>query len=141
MKDCYSIHPDAKIGKNTKLSGFIYIEGDVTIGDNCKIKSFSYICDGITIEDNCFIGPNVSFTNDKNPRATNEDGSLKISSDWKLERTIVRKGASIGAGSVIIGPVTIGENAMVGAGSIVTKDVNKGFTMIGNPAKVLYGNR
>ena len=125
------------IGKNCKISGFVYIEENVKIGNNCKIRPFSFIPTGVTLEDGVFIGPGVTFTNDKNPRAINSDGSLKGEEDWTLEKTLVKKGASIGAGVTILCGITIGEYAVVGSGAIVTKDVPKRAVVIGNPAKVV----
>ena len=120
-----------KVGKNSKIDSFVYIEEGVIIGDNCKIRPFVFIPTGVTIEDNVFIGPNVTFTNDKYPRSQGE---------WKLLPTTVKKGASIGANTVIIPGVTIGENAVVGAGSVVTKDVQPNNIVAGNPAQVIRSN-
>ena len=117
-----------KVGKNSKIDSFVYIEEGVVIGDNCKIRPFVFIPTGVTIEDNVFIGPNVTFTNDKYPRAQGE---------WKLLSTTVKKGASIGANTVIIPGITIGENAIVGAGSVITKDVLSNSIVAGNPAQVI----
>ena len=117
-----------KVGKNSKIDSYVYIEEGVVIGDNCKIRPFVFIPTGVIIEDNVFIGPNVTFTNDKHPRAQGE---------WKLLPTTVKKGASIGANSVIVPGVTIGEEAMVGAGSVVTKDVPSRATVAGNPARII----
>jgi len=117
-----------KIGKNCKIEPFVYIEGGVVIGDNCKIKPFVFIPTGVTIESDVFIGPNVAFTNDKYPRARG---------DWKLLQTRVKRGASIGANSVILPGVTIGEKALVGAGSVVTSDVPDNAVLAGNPARIL----
>ena len=116
-----------KIGKNCKIATFVEIQKDVTIGDNCAIEPFVFIPTGVTIEDEVFIGPHVCFINDKKPRAINPG--------WKVIPTVVKKGASIGAGSVILCGVTIGEGAMVGAGSVVTKDVPPNTQVVGNPAK------
>jgi acetyltransferase-like isoleucine patch superfamily enzyme len=116
------------IGKNCKIESFVYIEEGVTVGDNCKIKPHVFIPTGVTIEDEVFIGPNVTFTNDKYPRAKG---------DWVLLKTIVGCGASIGADSVILPGVRIGKNAMVGAGSVVTTDVPDFTAICGNPAKPL----
>lgn len=115
-----------KIGRHCKIESFVYIEEDVNVGDYCKIKPHVYIPSGVTIEDHVFIGPHVTFTNDKYPRVTE---------DWKLQKTIVRSGAAIGANSVILPGVTIGRNAMIGAGSVVTNDVSDNVTVYGNPAK------
>ena len=116
-----------EIGDNCRIAAFVEIQRGVKIGNNCKVEAFVYIPTGVTIEDNVFIGPHVCFTNDKYPRAVG---------DWKIVPTVVKKGASIGAGAVILCGVTIGENAMVGAGSVVTKDVKANEMVYGNPAKV-----
>ena len=115
-----------KIGRNCKVESFVYIEEGVTIGDGCKIKPHVFIPSGVTIEDDVFLGPNVTFTNDKHPR---------VNGDWKLLRTRVCGGASIGAGSVILPGVRIGRGALVGAGSVVTKDVRDYAVVYGNPAR------
>jgi len=117
-----------KIGRNCKIDAFVYVEEGVVIGDNCKIRPFVFIPTGVTIEDDVFVGPNVSFTNDKYPR---------VKGEWKLLRTRVKKGASIGANSVILPGVTIGEEALVGAGSVVTKDVPSRAIAAGNPARIV----
>jgi acetyltransferase-like isoleucine patch superfamily enzyme len=117
-----------KIGKDCKIESFVYIEEGVTVGDDCKIKPHVYIPTGVTIEDGVFLGPNVTFTNDKYPR---------VKGDWKLLKTIVRQGASIGAHSVILPGVQIGRGAVVGAGSVVTADVPDGAMVCGNPARPL----
>ncbi len=106
-------------------------------GANCKISTHTFICEGVTIEDNVFVGHGVTFINDSYPRATNEDGRPQTESDWKVETTLVRKGASIGSGATILANVTIGENAIVGAGSVVTKNVPANAIVAGNPARVL----
>ncbi|MFW2136702.1 acyltransferase [Chryseobacterium sp. TY4] len=118
---------NAKIGENCNINFNVFIENDVVIGNNVTIKPGVQIWDGITVEDNVFIGPNVTFTNDKNPKSKNKD--------FNLEKTLVRKGASIGANATILPGLTIGENAIIGAGSVVTKDVPAGETWFGNPAK------
>jgi len=117
-----------KVGRDCKIDAYVYIEEGVKIGNNCKIRPFTFIPTGVTIEDDVFIGPNVTFTNDKYPKSRGR---------WKLLPTRVKKGASIGANSVILPGVTIGENALVGAGSVVTKDVPDNAVVVGNPAKVL----
>lgn len=115
-----------KIGNRTKIDSFVYIEEGVTIGDDCKIRPFVFIPTGVTIGDRVFIGPNVSFTNDKYPR---------MRTDWELLETVIEDKVSIGAGATILPGVTLGEGAMIGAGSVVTKDVKPGSLVIGNPAK------
>ena len=154
MNDYQCIAPDVRLGQNVKLSKFINLYG-CEIGDEtkigalwkcrrtpksgkrCKISSHTFICEGVTIEDNVFVGHGVTFINDTYPRAANPDGSLQTEADWKVETTLVKKGASIGSGSTILSKVTIGENAIVGAGSVVTKDVPANAIVAGNPAKFL----
>jgi acetyltransferase-like isoleucine patch superfamily enzyme len=126
-----------KIGDETKIGAFVEIQKNASIGAKCKISSHTFICEGVTIEDNVFVGHNVVFINDIYPRATTEDGGLQTEKDWKVEKTLVRKGASIGSGATILANVTIGENALVGAGSVVTKDVPADTVVAGNPARVL----
>jgi UDP-2-acetamido-3-amino-2,3-dideoxy-glucuronate N-acetyltransferase len=126
-----------EIGDNTKIGTFVEIQKNATIGKNCKISSHTFICEGVHIEDNCFIGHNVTFINDKYPRATNEDGSLQTEEDWKLIETYVKKGASIGSSATILCGVTIGEGAIVGAGAVVTKDVPPYTVVAGVPARVI----
>lgn len=134
-------HPDlvnfygCKIGDNTKIGAFVEIKKDVSIGKNVKIQPFVFIPEGVIIEDNVLIGPHACFINDRYPRSTNNKGFLKKASDWKIEKTIVKKGASIGANSTILCGVTIGENAMVGAGSVVVKNVSSNTVVVGNPAR------
>jgi acetyltransferase-like isoleucine patch superfamily enzyme len=125
-----------EIGDETKIGAFVEIQKNATIGRRCKVSSHTFICEGVTIEDNVFIGHGVVFINDSYPRATT-DGKLQTEADWKVERTIIRKGASIGSGATILCNITIGENAIVGAGSVVTKDVPPNAIVAGNPAKVL----
>ncbi len=117
-----------KIGKNTKIDSYVYIEEGVTIGDNCKIRPFVFIPTGVVIEDNVFVAPNVTFTNDKHPRAHG---------DWTRLNTRVKKHASIGAGSTINPGVQIGENALIGAGSVVTKNIPDNAIAVGIPARVV----
>ena len=152
MSEYLAVSPDVRLGKNVKLSKFINLYGctigdDVKIGafveiqknafvgNNCKISSHTFICEGVTIEDDVFIGHSVAFINDTYPRAT-ASGRLQTEADWKVEKTLVKKGASIGSGATILSKVTIGENAIVGAGSIVTKDVPANAIVAGNPAKL-----
>lgn len=125
------------IGDETKIGAFVEIQKNATVGKRCKISSHTFICEGVEIEDNVFIGHSVTFINDSYPRATTGEGELQTESDWQVEKTLVRKGASIGSGSTILSKVTIGENAIVGAGSVVTKNVPANAVVAGNPAKVL----
>jgi acetyltransferase-like isoleucine patch superfamily enzyme len=124
------------IGDNTKIGAFVEIQKNATVGNNCKISSHSFVCEGVQIEDDVFIGHGVMFINDLYPRATTGDGKLQTEADWKVERTLVRRRASIGSGATILANVTIGENALVGAGSVVTKDVPDHAVVAGNPARI-----
>jgi len=126
-----------EIGDETKVGAFVEIQKNARVGARCKISSHTFVCEGVTIEDNVFIGHNVAFINDTYPRATASGGELQTEKDWKVETTLVKKGASIGSGVTILANVTIGENAMVGAGSVVTKDVPANTLVAGNPARVL----
>lgn len=125
------------IDSGSRVGTFVEVQRGAKIGKNCKIQSHTFICEGVTIEDNVFVGHNVSFINDMNPRATNLDGSIQTQDDWKMVQTLVKKGASIGTSATILGGVTIGENALVGAGAVVTKDIPAGSTFVGNPAKII----
>lgn len=126
-----------EVGDETKIGAFVEIQKNAKVGRRCKISSHTFICEGVTIEDFVFIGHGVAFINDAYPRATTEEGNLQTEADWKVERTLVRKGASIGSGSTILSNVTIGEHAIVGAGSVVTRDVPARTIVAGNPARVL----
>jgi UDP-2-acetamido-3-amino-2,3-dideoxy-glucuronate N-acetyltransferase len=125
------------IGDNTKIGTFVEIQKGALIGADCKISSHTFICQGVTIENNVFVGHNVTFINDRFPRATRSDGALQTEADWVCVPTLVRRGASIGSSATILCGVTIGENAVVGAGSVVTKDVPAGTVVAGNPARIL----
>lgn len=125
-----------RIGSETKIGPFVEIQKNASVGARCKISSHSFVCEGVVIEDEVFIGHGVMFTNDKYPRATTADGSLQTEADWSVTETIVRRGASIGSGAVILCGVTIGEGAMVGAGAVVTRDVAAGETVAGVPARL-----
>ena len=154
MSEFLCVAPDVKLGKDVKLSKFINLYGcaigdgtkigafveiqkNATIWRNCKISSHTFICEGVTVEDNVFVGHGVVFINDSYPRATTADGGMQTEADWKVETTVVKKGASIGSGATILSKVTIGENAIVGAGSVVTKDVPANCIVAGNPARLL----
>ena len=125
------------IGRGSRVGTFVEIQKGARIGANCKISSHTFICEGVTIEDNVIIGHGVMFINDSYPRATAANGNLQTEADWKVEPTVVKKGASLGSGATILCGISIGENAIVGAGSVVTKDVPPGSIVAGNPAKVL----
>lgn len=125
------------IGDDTKVGTFVEIQKGVSVGRRCKISSHTFICEGVTIEDDVFVGHNVTFINDRFPRATTATGQLKGEKDWSCEPTLVKKGASIGSGSTLLCGVTIGEGAIVGAGSLVAKDVPPFAIVAGNPARVL----
>jgi acetyltransferase-like isoleucine patch superfamily enzyme len=154
MNKYVCIAPDVKLGKDVKLSTFINLYGctigdqtkigafveiqkNATVGSNCKVSSHTFICEGVTIEDDVFIGHGVTFINDAYPRATTSEGKLQSEADWKVEKTVVRKGASIGSGATILARVTVGANAIVGAGTVVTKDVAANTIVAGNPARFL----
>jgi len=126
-----------EIGDQTKIGAFVEIQKNATIGKRCKISSHTFICEGVEIQDNVFVGHGVTFINDSHPRATTSEGELQTEAHWKVEKTVIRKGASIGSGSTILSNVTIGENALVGAGSVVTRDVPANAIVAGNPARVL----
>ena len=154
MNEFCSIAPDVKLGQGVKLSKFINLYGcqigdetkigafveiqkNATVGRRCKISSHTFVCEGVSIEDNVFIGHGVTFINDSYPRATTSEGQLQTEQDWRVETTVVKRGASIGSGSTILSNLVIGENAIVGAGSVVTHDVSPNTIVAGNPAKVL----
>lgn len=154
MDEYICITPDVRLGKNvrlskfinlygceigdeTKIGAFVEIQKNARVGKRCKISSHTFICEGVTIEDNVFVGHGVVFINDSYPRATAADGQLQTEKDWKVEKTLVASGASIGSGSTILANVTIGENAIVGAGATVTRDVAPNSIVAGNPARLL----
>ena len=152
--DYVCIAPDVKLGKDvklakfinlygcdvgdeTKIGAFVEIQKNARVGRRCKISSHTFICEGVTIEDQVFIGHGVMFINDSYPRATTASGELQTAADWRVETTVVKKGASIGSGATVLCNVTIGERAIVGAGSVVTRDVPPDTIVVGNPARVL----
>jgi len=124
------------IGDRAKIGAFVEIQKNAHIGRNCKISSHTFICEGVTIEDDVFVGHNVSFINDRFPRAT-AGGRLQTEGDWKVEPTLVREGASIGTSCTILSNVTIGRNSIIGAGSVVTRDIPDNVVAAGNPCRVL----
>ena len=126
-----------RIGDETKIGAFVEIQKNATVGRRCKISSHTFICEGVTIEDHVFVGHSVTFINDSYPRATTSSGELQTEKDWKVEPTLVKKGASIGSGTTILSNVVIGEHAIVGAGSVVTRDVPPHTIVAGNPARIL----
>ena len=126
-----------EIGDETKIGAFVEVQKTARIGNRCKISSHTFICEGVTIEDNVFIGHGVTFINDSYPRATTSEGGLQTEKDWRVEKTLVKNGASIGSGATILSNVVIGKNAIVGAGSVVTKDVPEDAIVAGNPARML----
>jgi len=148
------IAPDVKLGTNVKIAPFVNLYGfsiddetsigpfveiqkNAFIGKRCKIQSHTFICEGVTIEDEVMVSHGVMFINDRDPRAVNQDGSLKTDDDWVCTPTIIRKRASIGSNATILCGVTIGESALVGAGAVVTRDVPPDTIVVGNPARVL----
>lgn len=130
------IREGAQVGNDCILSKEVYVDFDVKIGNNVKIQNRVSVYHGTVIEDGVFVGPHACFTNDKVPRAIDEEGNLKSNSDWSAGKILVKKGASIGAGAIILPDITIGEYAMIGAGSVVTKDVPDFALVYGNPAKM-----
>ena len=151
---CKRIAPDVKLGKgvriydftnlygceigdDVKIGTFVEIQKGAKIGNRCKISSHTFICEGVTLADDVFIGHNVTFINDRYPRATNGAGQLQTEADWACVPTQVERGASIGSGATLLCGITVGENAVVGAGSVVTKNVPPGAVVAGNPARVI----
>lgn len=126
-----------EIGEDTGIGTFVEIQKGVKVGARCKVSSHSFLCEGVTLEDEVFIGHGVMFTNDLRPRAADDEGVPLTEGGWRCLPTLVRRGASIGSGSTILGGVVIGERAMVGAGSVVTRDVPARATVAGNPARIL----
>lgn len=128
------------IGDDSKIGTFVEVQKGAQVGRRCKISSHSFICEGVTLEDEVFVGHGVTFINDRYPRSTTESGALQTEADWLCQKTLVKRGASIGSGSTVLGGVTIGARAIVGAGSVVTRDVPDDVIVAGNPARVLRRN-
>jgi acetyltransferase-like isoleucine patch superfamily enzyme len=126
-----------EIGDETRIGTFVEIQKGASVGARCKISSHTFICEGVRVEDEVFVGHGVQFINDRYPRATRPDGTPQTEADWTLQRTVVRRGASIGTGAVVLGGIEIGARAIVGAGAVVTRDVPPGATVAGNPARIL----
>ena len=126
-----------EIGDETRIGCFVEIQKGAKVGARCKISSHSFICEGVVLEAEVFIGHGVTFINDRYPRATTRTGELQTEVDWTCQRTLVKRGASIGSGATLLGGITVGENAIVGAGSVVTQNVAAGATVAGNPARVI----
>lgn len=129
------------IGDNTKIGAFVEIQKGATIGRNCKISSHTFICEGVHISDGVFVGHNVTFINDKNPKATANDGELQTEDDWECIPTHIEEGVSIGSSATIMCGITIGKNSIVGAGAVVTKDVPPNSKVAGVPARALIKSR
>jgi UDP-2-acetamido-3-amino-2,3-dideoxy-glucuronate N-acetyltransferase len=126
-----------EIGDDVKIGAFVEIQKGVKVGNRCKISSHTFICEGVTLEDEVFVGHNVTFINDRYPRAASGDGRLQTEADWQCIRTLVKRGASIGSSATLLCGITVGERAMIGAGSVVTKDVPAGAIVAGNPARAM----
>jgi UDP-2-acetamido-3-amino-2,3-dideoxy-glucuronate N-acetyltransferase len=126
-----------RIGDGSRIGTFVEVQAGAAIGANCKVSSHTFVCEGVTIEDSVFVGHGVTFVNDKRPRATADDGALQTADDWEMLETVIEAGASIGSGATILGGVRIGRGALVGAGAVVTRDVEPGTTVVGNPARPL----
>ena len=126
-----------RVGDETRIGTFVEIQKGASVGARCKISSHTFICEGVRVEDEVFVGHGVMFINDRRPRATRPDGTPQTESDWTLEQTIVRRGASIGSNATILCGVEIGEHAIVGAGAVVTKNVPAGACVAGNPARII----
>ena len=126
-----------RIGSDTRIGAFCEIQKGVKIGKKCKISSHTFICEGVIIESKVFVGHNVTFINDKYPRAVNSKGLLQTKKNWKIIKTFVRNGASIGSSATILPGITIGENSIIGAGAVVTKNVPSNKIVAGNPAKII----
>ena len=150
---CLRVASDVKMGRNVRLAGFanlygcqigddvkigtfVEIQKGVKVGNRCKISSHTFICEGVTLEDEVFVGHNVTFTNDRYPRAT-ANGQLQTEADWACVPTLVKRGASIGSGAVLLCGITVGENALIGAGSVAIRDVPPNTVVAGNPARVI----
>lgn len=130
-----------RIGDETRIGPFVEIQRGAVIGARCKVQSHTFICDGVEIQDEVFVGHGVVFVNDRFPRATRQDGALAGSGDWTLEQTVVERGTTIGSGATILGGVRLGAGSLIGAGAVVTRDVQPGAVVAGNPARLLAPSR
>jgi UDP-2-acetamido-3-amino-2,3-dideoxy-glucuronate N-acetyltransferase len=135
IRDFVNIY-GCSIDSGTSIGTFVEVQKNASIGKNCKVQSHTFICEGVHIADNVFIGHNVSFTNDKYPRAVNPDSSIKTDVDWQVAETFIETGVSIGTSATILSGVTIGKNTIIGAGAVVTKDIPANVIAAGNPAKI-----
>jgi acetyltransferase-like isoleucine patch superfamily enzyme len=129
------VREGARIGSECNVGKGVYVGAGVVVGDRCKIENNASLFEGLVLEDGVFVGPHVVFTNDRRPRATNPDGSLQTAADWEMGRTTVRRGASVGAGAIVLPGLEIGRHALVGAGAVVTRDVDPHAVVVGNPAR------
>jgi UDP-2-acetamido-3-amino-2,3-dideoxy-glucuronate N-acetyltransferase len=134
---CFANLYGCSVGDETRIGAFVEIQAGARIGARCKVSSHTFICSGVTIDDEVFVGHGVMFTNDRDPRATDDDGELQTAADWELIPTRVCRGASIGSGAVILPGITIGEGALIAAGAVVTRSVEPGEVVAGCPARFL----
>lgn len=129
------VRSGAQIGAGCVLGKNVFVDVGVSVGDRCKIENNASLFHGVCLEDGVFVGPHACLTNDRRPRATRADGGVKGPADWSVEATVVRRGASVGAGAILLPGITVGEFALVGAGAVVTGDVRAHAVVVGNPAR------